>query len=150
PATDPPTFANPLAQPLLFAGSYHVTETAPPPGYLLPDHAADGTDVSVPQAKNADGVVIPQAFHDPLGSLTFFKVDAQSTSTPVGGASFLVHRLVTVGVTQADVPVTDKTTTPIAAGTNDDNAANGTMTVSGLKTGTYAVTETTPLPAGYG
>jgi uncharacterized repeat protein (TIGR01451 family) len=133
------------AFPLLFPGSYHVVETAAPPGYFIPSTHA--WDVTVPQATDGSGNILPLTVHDPLGSLTFYKVDAQSTGTAVGGASFLVHRMSGAG-TQADVSVTDQT--PSSAGSNDDSNVAGTMTVSGLKSGTYRITETTPLPAGYG
>ena len=141
PLSNPPAYAKPL----LFPGTYTVTESTPPSGYLLASPAFQS--VTVPQTTNPATHAGEAVFTDPLGSLTFFKVDAQATSTPVGGASFLVHR-VSGGGTQADVSVTDKT--PSSAGSNDTSSVAGTMTVAGLKTGTYRVTETTPLPTGYG
>ena len=124
---------------------YSVSEQSAPPGYLLP---SDRTPTPTPTAAALAFHTYTYNFTDPLGSLTFYKVDQQSTGTPVDGASFLVHRVSGDG-TQADVSVTDKTSVP-GSGNNDDSNVAGTMTVSGLKTGTYRVTETTPLPAGYG
>jgi len=103
PNTDPQAYAFPL----LFPGSYHVVETAAPPGYLLPAGAATGTDVTVPQAKTAAGAIIPLTVHDPLGSIAFEKVDAADATQHVGFATFHIVRTADATGLTYDHTVTD-------------------------------------------
>lgn len=112
-------------------GTYTVSETAPPPGWI-----GDST----PQTK---GVVADEVttfeFVNHLGVAMWQKVDAD-TGAHLGGATFVVHRTSGLGE-QLDITVTDQAA-------NDLDLAQGYVKVIGLKTGTYTVTET-EAPNGY-
>ncbi|MGN6722158.1 MAG: SpaA isopeptide-forming pilin-related protein, partial [Marmoricola sp.] len=117
----------------LMTGDYTVTETIPPPGYLLPLtgnplHATIGVN-------DNGGPVFAGTLSDPLGAITWTKFGPDGR-TPLGGATFLV-----TGPNGFSETVVDN-------GSNDANPAAGVFEIDGLKTGTYTITETVP-PPGY-
>jgi uncharacterized repeat protein (TIGR01451 family) len=122
------------AVPLPAGSNYTVTETAAPGGYLL---AAAQSTTGAPSFGSQT-----LSFTDTLGSVTFTKVDA-ATNTAQCCAHFQLAG--TAGAANGlTINVVDN-------GLNDDDSpanTDGTITVTGLKTGTWTVTET-QAPSGF-
>ncbi|QKJ20344.1 SpaA isopeptide-forming pilin-related protein [Microbacterium hominis] len=125
-------------------GTYTVTETEAPPGYLLPSAASQQVTIGIEQSQTV-------TFVDPLGAATWLKNDR--AGSPLGGATF---QLTATGGDAASAPwdldaapitVTDNTGAPGYSGRDVDPVA-GSFRVVGLPTGTYSVVETAA-PAGY-
>ncbi|WP_169580740.1 SpaA isopeptide-forming pilin-related protein [Microbacterium thalassium] len=125
-------------------GTYTITETAPPPGYLLPAQPTQQIQI----ASNQSGMV---TFVDPLGSASWLKHDRAGAL--LGGATFQVTA--TGGAAAAapwdldssPITVVDNTGQPGYSG-RDSDPTGGEFTVTGLPTGTYSVVETAA-PSGY-
>lgn len=117
----------------LMTGTYTVTETVPPPGYLLP---ASGNPMTATITVNDNtGPVGAGSVTDPLGAISWTKFGPDGV-TPLGGATFVVTGPHNFSATVAD------------DGANDANKTPGQFELDGLMTGTYTVTETVP-PSGY-
>ncbi|WP_152690719.1 SpaA isopeptide-forming pilin-related protein [Jiangella alkaliphila] len=112
-------------------GEYTITETAPPPGYLLDD---EPQDVTLDEFGAAT-----VTFVNRLGSLAWSKLDAES-GDPLCCATFTV---VGTGGAAEGVSIT-----VVDNGENDADPAEGAVLVEDLPTGTYTVTETVA-PTGY-
>ena len=115
-------------------GSYVVTETAAPKGYLLTAAAQNATVTT--------GNQTVKQFTNGLGSASWTKVD-ETGGAKVGGATYTLTA--TSGDAQA---LLSGPITVVDNGTRDTDPAAGAVTVTGLYTGTYSVRETVP-PAGY-
>ena len=126
-------------------GTYTVTETQAPPGYLLP--AQTSQQVSFGDTAQSKTVT----FVDPLGSVSWLKHDR--VGALLGGATFQITA--TGGAASAapwdldsaPITVVDNTGQPGYSG-RDTDATAGEFSVAGLPTGTYSVAETAA-PAGY-
>ncbi|MHC2997818.1 MSCRAMM family protein, partial [Microbacterium sp. HJ5] len=125
-------------------GTYTVTETIAPPGYLLPAQTSQQIQISA----NGSGTV---TFVDPLGGVSWVKHDRSSTL--LGGATFQITATGGAAAAapwdldSAPITVVDNTGQPGYSG-RDTDATPGEFTVAGLPTGTYSVVETVA-PAGY-
>lgn len=117
----------------LMTGDYTVTETVPPPGYLMP-LSGNPLHATIGLTDNT-GPVNAGTLSDPLGRITWTKFGPDGR-TPLGGATFTV-----TGPGGFSETVVDN-------GPNDANSTAGVFEVDNLKTGTYTVTETVP-PPGY-
>lgn len=134
----------------LVTGTYTVTETVPPPGYLMPT-SGNPLTASV-GIGDAGAPVNAGTLSDPLGSVTWTKFGPDG-STPLGGATFLVtlpdgslYNVVdSVDATECAFQPYDGVTPGTMC---DTNATPGLFQLDGLKTGDYTITETTP-PPGY-
>jgi len=105
-------------------GTYKLTETAAPAGYVL-----DPTPITVEVTNAGQTVSKTITNSQQTGSIAILKTDAD-TSTPLAGAHF---------------KLTDSTGKLIKEG---DTAADGKLIFTGLAFGTYKLTETAA-PAGY-
>ena len=105
-------------------GTYKLTETAAPAGYVL-----DTTPITVEVTNAGQTVSKTITNSQQTGSIAILKTDAE-TSKPLAGAHF---------------KLTDSTGSPIKEG---DTAADGKLIFTGLAFGTYKLTETAA-PAGY-
>ena len=112
---------------------YEVCETKAPAGYIL-----DDTCVTKTVGQNGHAQFGP--FVNGLGAISWEKVDDQS-GDKIGGATFTLKG--TAGAASGFGPIT-----VVDNGQNDEDNVPGELTVSGLKLGTYRITETIP-PAGY-
>ena len=106
------TFSN------LLLGSYYLTETSAPGGYIL-----DNTPISVTLDTNGQTVTRNVTNSRALGSVSITKTDAE-TGNPLAGVHFVLL---------------DSTTRVIAEG---DTGADGTLLLSGIPLGTYTLRET--------
>ncbi|MGN6161621.1 MAG: SpaA isopeptide-forming pilin-related protein [Marmoricola sp.] len=132
------------------AGTYTITETAPPTGYLLPQSPNDTiTGVVV----NSTTTTSAGHFTDPLGSIAWQKQDPNGAA--LSGATFQVsfpggggvYNVVdNTGLPPACVPAAPSGPTPGTA--CDSDPAGGAFKLDDLKTGTYSIVETVA-PAGY-
>ncbi|HEX3220823.1 MAG TPA: SpaA isopeptide-forming pilin-related protein, partial [Candidatus Limnocylindria bacterium] len=112
---------------------YEVCETEAPAGYIL-----DDTCQTLTVGQNGAAEFGP--FVNGLGTIHWLKKDAQS-GDKVCCASFTLEG--TNGAADGFGPIT-----VVDNGTNDEDADPGELAVSGLKLGTYLITETVP-PSGY-
>jgi len=113
-------------------GTYHVCETDPPDGYI-------GAEACQDLLLAANGA-ISFTFVNTLGAIDWVKVDEQS-GAKICCATFLLEG--TAGAaTGFSVSVTDND------GVTDADADIGEIKVTGLKLGTYTITETVP-PTNY-
>ncbi len=119
----------------LFLGSYTVTETVAPAGYVM-----DTTPRNATLTQGQPNAEITDDFVNPLGSLRWEKHDAKGAL--LGGATFLVS-----GPFAYSQLVADNTGQVGYAGLDAD-ATPGELLLEDLKLGTYTVAETAP-PAGY-
>lgn len=119
-------------------GTYTITETAAPPGYLL-----DTTPQVVTFGDQAESKTV--TFVDPLGGVSWLKHDRNGAL--LGGATF---QITATGGAAAAAPW-DLDSSPITVvdnGVRDTDPTAGEISVAGLPTGTYSVVETVA-PAGY-
>jgi uncharacterized repeat protein (TIGR01451 family) len=114
---------------------YTVTEVAPPPGYFL------GSTTEITHS-TTNGQTVNYHFSDPLGSVTFGKVNDASPAQPLCCAHF------TVQATSGPAKDAGVKVTVVDNGSNDADAAQGSIKVNNLRIGHYTITETVP-PAGY-
>ena len=113
-------------------GTYTVCETAAPAGYII-DIDCQELTVAV------NGAASFGPFINGLGDISWTKVDAQSRDA-LCCAGFGLEGIAGAAV-GTSLSVIDN-------GTNDGDADPGELLVTGLKLGTYRITEVTP-PAGY-
>jgi uncharacterized surface anchored protein len=118
----------------LKTGAYTITETAPPPGYLMPP-GTQGVLTATIGVNDNTGAVPAGSVTDPLGAIKWTKFGPDG-HTPLGGATFQV-----TGPNSFSETVVDN-------GANDANKTAGLFEVDGLMTGDYTITETAP-PPGY-
>jgi len=117
-------------------GTYTVTETQAPTGYLLP---TPNTPQQVTLGQSESKTV---TFTDPLGTVIWYKHDG--AGAPLGGATFqIVANTGGVAAGAAGFP-----RTVVDNGANDVDLAPGVIKVVNVPIGTYTVTETAA-PAGY-
>lgn len=125
----------------LLPGTYTVTETAPPVGYLNAGITFTGQTVGIGQT-TAVG-----AFVNNLGAVTFAKATAGHLDQLVGGATFTITAL----DGDATLAPWNLDSSPLVIADNDTqdlNKADGLFRISGLPTGEYSVVET-GRPTGY-
>lgn len=126
-------------------GTYTVTETAAPAGYLL----ANPVSQQVTFGAQAESKTL--TFVDPLGDVTWLKHDRAGAL--LGGATFVITAtggaaaVAPWDLDSAPITVVDNTGQPGYTG-RDTDAAAGKFKVTGLPIGTYSVAETAA-PAGY-
>ena len=120
-------------------GTYTVTETEAPAGYLL-----DSTPQQVTFGDNAESKTL--TFKDPLGSGAWVKRAGDANGALLGGATF---SLAATGGPAAAAPwAATFPKTVVDNGANDADPVAGQIKVVNLPIGTYSVTETAA-PAGY-
>lgn len=108
-------------------GTYVVTELNPPAGYMFSDKTSPHRMIV---AKAGDGEIIVKVDNIKLPELTIKKIDSV-TKDPIAGVTYRVA-------------LVDDTSVQPATVTTD---ANGTISLPGLKAGTYEITEiSTPHP----
>jgi len=117
-------------------GTYTVTETQAPQGYLLP------TSDNPQQVTLGNSESKTVTFSDPLGTATWLKQDPDGN--PVGGATFQV--VATAGGVATGVPAFPRTV--VDNGVNDVDPAPGVIKIVNVPIGSYTVTETAA-PADY-
>lgn len=118
-------------------GTYTVTETDAPPGYLLPAQTSQQVTIGLNESKTL-------TFIDPLGSVTWLKHDAAGAL--LGGATFELSA--TGGDASAAPWASTFPKTVVDNGTNDADPVAGQIKVVNLPTGNYSVKETVA-PTGY-
>ncbi|MFK4834628.1 SpaA isopeptide-forming pilin-related protein [Microbacterium sp. ZW T2_14] len=117
-------------------GTYTVTETQAPTGYLLPT-PNNPQQVTLGQSESKT-----VTFTDPLGTVVWYK--HAGAGAPLGGATFqIVANTGGVAAGAASFP-----RTVVDNGTNDVDPAPGVIKVVNVPVGTYTVTETAA-PTGY-
>lgn len=132
---DPDGLANGVLEwPQVVPGTYEVTETIAPPGYLL------SGDPQTAQATS--GELSTLTYVNQLGSVSWRKLDDE-TGDPVCCATFTVEATGGAAADLFDGPVT-----VVDNGPDDADPADGAIRLEGLFTGTYQITETVP-PEGY-
>jgi uncharacterized surface anchored protein len=128
----------------LSEGTYVISETAAPNGYIL-----DGTprNVNVGDGKLVSVEVLNKAF----AGLLIVKTDA-NTGAPLAGVVFDVRRadgqLVTGSILDGNQPNTEANSPNINTTGSHTTDANGQIRINGLPAGVYYVTETKAL-SGY-
>ena len=125
----------------LLPGTYSITETAAPAGYIGTSTAITGQSVSVGQVTSAGSLV------NQLGTLEFTKAVTGHPTQLLGGATFTI----TATSGAAATAPWNLNSSPLVVADNsaeDLNKADGSFRVAGLPTGTYSVVET-GRPTGY-
>ena len=132
-------------------GTYTITETVAPAGFLLDDDATRLVTVSTidlnavigTQGMDNIGDTDESDFHNRLlgqGSIAWEKRATDSNPVLLAGATFVISSNPLTGV---------GTLTVVDGGVNDaDGVANGVLKVNNVLLGTYTITETVA-PAGY-
>ncbi len=115
-------------------GTYTVTETAAPAGYILDPASQNAT---LTQA--APNATIAKAFVNTLGELLWTKDKGDTAKTPLGGATFSVTPNPFTGTGSLTVVDNDA---------SDQDKADGTFRLVDVRVGTYTVVETAA-PEGY-
>ena len=115
-------------------GTYTVTETVAPAGYILDPASQDGT---LTQA--APNATIAKAFVNTLGELLWTKDKGDNAKTPLGGATFSVTPNPFTGSGSLTVVDNDA---------SDQDKAAGKFQLVDVRVGTYTVVETAA-PEGY-
>ncbi|WP_345803471.1 SpaA isopeptide-forming pilin-related protein [Microbacterium sp. AZCO] len=118
-------------------GTYTVTETVAPPGYVLPSPNTQTVTIGSLESKTL-------TFVDPLGSVTWLKKD--DVGNLLGGATFQVAA--TGGAAAAAPWAASFPKTVVDNGANDADPVAGQFKLTGLPLGSYTVKETAA-PAGY-
>ena len=125
-----------VSLPRVNAGTYTVTETAPPGGYLIDSAAGQQVTVAPTQDKTL-------RFTNSLGSVAFTKTYAGAA--PSTGATFRLdrtHRWDFATSPAALVAGSFESVTVVDNGLGDDDPALGAISVQGLKSGQWTITET--------
>jgi hypothetical protein len=123
-------------------GEHTLTETAPPPGYVLPDQPGRNIKLSSSDT-GPDALDAGEIPNDHLpGSISWRKVEA-GTTTPLAGSVWQLTD--TSGTTITDI--TDCTASGACSG-DDKDPGPGSFRVEGLAWGTWKLVET-GAPLGY-
>jgi uncharacterized repeat protein (TIGR01451 family) len=115
-------------------GTYKVTETAAPAGYILDPAFGEGT-----LTQDAPNATIAKAFVNTLGELLWTKDKGDNAKTLLGGATFSVTPNPFTGSDSLTVADNDA---------SDQDKADGKFRLINVRVGTYTVVETAA-PEGY-